>query len=47
MTIVQIYILAILKKKPTTYYFICEYSDAIKLPKSYSPLPPWWAGVTD
>ena len=23
-----------------TYYFMCEYSDAIKLPKSYSHLPP-------
>ena len=29
-----------------TYYFMCEYSDAIKLPKSDTP-PPGWAGVTE
>ena len=29
-----------------THYFMREYSDAIKLPKSYPP-PPWWAGITD
>jgi hypothetical protein len=28
-----------------TLFYIREYNDAIKLPKSY--LPTWWAGITD
>jgi hypothetical protein len=30
-----------------TYYFMREYSDAIKLHKSYPPSPSWWAGIAD
>jgi hypothetical protein len=31
-----------------TYYFMCEYSHAIKLPKwSILKSDPHWAGVTD
>jgi hypothetical protein len=26
------------------YYSLCEYNDAIKLPKSYSPPPPFLVG---